>query len=101
MCIRDRINALTASTPGAIRTPIHFPTDRECLERIAPTVGKLEPGDVTIGWIRNTMELNLLALSENLRPQLEKNPQLEILGDPREIEYDASGNLINLSLIHI
>ena len=28
------INSLTANTPAAIRTPIHFPTDRECLERI-------------------------------------------------------------------
>ena len=90
------INSLTASTPAAIRTPIHFPTDRECLERIAPTVGKLDMGEVTIGWIRNTMELSLLALSENLRPQIENNPQLEILGDPREIEFDASGNLVTM-----
>ena len=37
-----RINSLTANTPAAIRTPIHFPTDRECLERIAPTVGKFD-----------------------------------------------------------
>jgi hypothetical protein len=90
------INALTASTPAAIRTPIHFPSDRECLERIAPTVGKVDMGEVTIGWIRNTMELSLLALSENLRPQIENNPQLEILGDPREIEFDASGNLVSM-----
>ena len=34
-----------------------FPTDRECLERIAPTVGKLDLDEVTYGWIRNTMEL--------------------------------------------
>ena len=38
------INSLTANTPAAIRTPIHFPTDRECLERIAPTVGQLVAG---------------------------------------------------------
>ena len=37
-----RINSLTASTPAAIRTPIHFPSDRECLERIAPTVGRVD-----------------------------------------------------------
>src|SRR5580700_6863911 len=59
-----RINSLTASTPAAIRTPVHFPTDRECLERIAPTVGKLDVSEVTIGWIRNSLELGTLALSE-------------------------------------
>src|SRR5579872_129541 len=33
------INSLTASTPAGIRTPIHFSTDRECLEKVWPTVG--------------------------------------------------------------
>src|SRR3989454_6790992 len=61
-----RINSLTASTPAAIRTPAHFATDRECLERIAPTVGKFEIPDVTIGWVRNSLELGTLALTENL-----------------------------------
>ncbi|HLY19627.1 MAG TPA: hypothetical protein VKR61_20510, partial [Bryobacteraceae bacterium] len=73
-----RVNSLTASTPSAIRTPIHYPTDRECLEAIAPTVGKFDAREVTIGWIRNTLELSLLAMSENLRPQIERNPMLEI-----------------------
>ena len=36
------INSLTASTPAAIRTPIHFSTDRECLEKIWPTTGVLD-----------------------------------------------------------
>src|SRR5580693_5266421 len=69
-----RINSLTASTPAAIRTPVHFPTDRECLERIAPTVGKLDVSQVTIGWFKNSLELGNMALSENLRPQIESNP---------------------------
>ena len=88
-----RINSLTASTPSAIRVPIHFPTDRECLEAIAPTVGKFEMRDLAIGWIRNTMELSLLAMSENLRPRIERNPALEIVSPARELEFDASGNL--------
>ena len=89
------INSLTASTPEASRTPIHFPTDRECLERISATVGKFDPAEVTIGWIRNTMELALLALSENLLPEVRRNPSLEVLGEPRELDYDAEGNLLS------
>src|SRR5437763_8754613 len=72
------INSLTANTPAAIRTPIHFPTDRECLERVAPTVGKLDMSEVTYGWIRNTMELSRMAVSENVRAEVEQNPLLEI-----------------------
>ncbi len=89
------INSLTASSPNAIKTPIHFPTDRECLERIAPTVGKLNMRDVTIGWIRNSLELDLIALTENLLPQIRQNPLLEILEPAREIELDERGDLVN------
>jgi hypothetical protein len=89
------INSLTASNPEAIRIPIHFPTDRECLETIAPTVGRLVPTEVTIGWMRNTMELNLFAFSENLLPELGQNPALEILGPPQELPFDAAGDLIS------
>jgi hypothetical protein len=88
-----RINSLTASTPAAIRTPVHFPSDRECLERIAPTVGKVDLRDVTFGWIKNSLELTVLKLSENLRGEIEKNPILKIMGPAEPMEFDEDGNL--------
>ena len=93
-----QINSLTASTPTAIRTPIHFSSDRECLERIAPTVGKVDLSEVTYGWIKNTMELGFLKLSENLRGEIRKNPILEIVGEAEAMEFDAAGNLKGLTL---
>jgi hypothetical protein len=88
------INSLTANTPAAIRTPVHFATDRECLTRIAPTVGKLDLSEVTYGWIRNTMELGRLAMSENLLPEIEGNPLLEV--EARiDVEFDGESNLIS------
>ncbi|HTS61571.1 MAG TPA: hypothetical protein VMH28_06080 [Candidatus Acidoferrales bacterium] len=88
------INSLTANTPAAIRTPIHFPTDRECLERVAPTVGRQDLAEVTYGWIRNTMELGRLAVSENMRTEVEKNAALE-LEAAIDFEFDGRGNLIS------
>jgi len=88
------INSLTANTPAAIRTPIHFPTDRECLERIVPTVGKLDPGQVTFAWIRNSMELGRLAISENLRPAIQSDPLAEIEAVV-DLEFDGAQNLIS------
>jgi hypothetical protein len=87
------INSLTASTPAAIRTPIHFSTDRECLNRIMPTVGKFDGRKVEIGWIRNTMELTRVALSENLIDEICANPALEVLDGPFDIPLDADGQL--------
>ena len=91
-----QINSLTASTPAAIRTPIHFATDRECLMRIAPTVGKHDPREVTYGWLRNSLELGTMALSENLRREIDQNPMLEVLGPARPMEFDSEGNLVEL-----
>ncbi len=89
-----QINSLTASTPAAIRTPIHFPSDRECLEKIWPTVGKFDASELTIGWIRNSLELSPLCLSETLLPEIRQNPQLEIIGEAQPLEFDANGNFI-------
>ena len=91
-----QINSLTASTPAAIRTPAHFPSDKMCLEKFWPTVGKFKQEDVTIAWIANSMELANLRLSENLRAEIEANPMLEIEGTPEALDFDESGNLHNL-----
>jgi hypothetical protein len=87
------INALTASTPGAAKTPIHFASDRECLERISLTVGKHLVTDVRLGWIENTLELSSVALSENMRAEIEGNPLLEIVAEAHELPFGADGNL--------
>lgn len=87
------VNSITASTPAAIRVPAHFASDRKCLEEFWPTVGKFDSKDIEICWIRNSQDLGLMAMTENLRPAIEANPNLEILGAARELEFDAQGNL--------
>ena len=93
------LNSLTANTPTEVRTPIHFPSDRECLERIATVVGRLDPSEVTYGWIKNSMELAFLWLSENLRGQIVGNSTLEIVGTAEEIETDAVGNFTGFRFV--
>ena len=75
-----------------MKTPLHYGSDLVCLQKFWPTVGKLDPRDVTLGWIKNTLELSPLALSENMLPQIKERPDLEILGDPEPFELDAAGN---------
>ena len=89
------LNSLTASTPSAIRTPVHFPTDLECLERIAPTVGKIDLRTVTYCRIRNTLELQQAWVSESLIPHL--SPIAEVVSDVIEALFDSAGNLGDFS----
>jgi hypothetical protein len=85
------LNSLTASTPAAIRTPAHFASDRECLERIAPTVGKTDLGSVTYCRIQNTLSLKRAWVSENLIESLYRH--VHVIADPIEIQFSEAGIL--------
>jgi hypothetical protein len=85
-----RVNALSSGIPSKIRVPTHFASDRECLEWVSGTAGRVDPSDVTYAWIRNTLALDRVAVSANLRPALSSGAAVE-----REIAvgWDAAGNL--------
>jgi len=96
-----QINSLTASTPAAIRTPIHFASDRMCFEKIWPTVGKFRAEEVHIGWIRNSLDIGVLGLTENLRSRIEADPNLEIMGPEQDWPFDETGNLPRHLPVHL
>ena len=87
-----RVNALSSGNPSRIRLPVHFASDRECLRWVAATAGKLDPADVTYGWIRNTLELERLAISHNLRDRV--GSQVAIERDSR-VTWDEQENLVS------
>ena len=89
-----RVNALSSGLPARIRVPLHFASDRECLQWVAATAGKMNADDVSYGWIRNTLALDRVAISDNLRAQLEPQAHVEI---EHEIapEWDECGNLVS------
>ena len=88
-----RVNASSSGIPSRIRVPAHFARDRDCIDWVAATAGRLEPAEVTYGWIRNTLELDRLAISPNLRAQT-AGPHVEIEGEI-EVRWDEQGNLIS------
>ena len=90
------VNSLTASTTQPAFTPIHFPTDKQCIERVLPTCGHLDTRDCSLAWIRNTMRLDDLMVSENLLPELRRNPAIEICGETRDLPFDDEGNLVGV-----
>jgi len=89
------INSLTASTPAAIRTPIHFPSDRECLERIAPTTGRVDLSGVTYCRIHNTLEMTRFFVSEQLVPSL--FPGVHAVSGAFEVPFDERGDFGDFS----
>lgn len=88
------LNALTSGPLASVRAPLHYETDRECLETLWPTVGKLDLSEVTYCRIRNTLELGRAVISENLLEVALRNDRVEVVGEPAEMQFDADGNLV-------
>ncbi len=87
------INAMTSGRPASIRTPIHFPNDRECLGQIITTVGKFTHSEVTIGWIPNSLDIGTIVLSENLLDRITRSKNLELMGSAQDLPFDNTGDL--------
>jgi len=88
-----RVNALSSGLPSRIRLPVHFASDRECLAWVSPTAGKMNAADVTYGWIRNTLELDCVAISANVRGGIAERSEIEVQRTI-DVSWDECGNLV-------
>jgi hypothetical protein len=89
-----RVNALSSGLPSRIRVPAHFANDRECLEWVAATAGKTNPPDVTYAWILNTLALDRVVISDNLRARTASHAHVHIEAEV-QCRWDERGNLIS------
>ncbi|HLJ11034.1 MAG TPA: lactate racemase domain-containing protein [Planctomycetaceae bacterium] len=87
------INAITGGHAPAASLPISFKTDRDVLEAAFPTIGLTEPERSRVLHISNTLQLAELLASEAYLPLIESRDDLEIVEEPRDMEFDEEGNL--------
>ena len=82
------VNAQAASNMPVIRTPYRAANDRQALQLLSSMVGREAPEDVTAVWIRNTLDLGDIAVTENL-----VTDAVERIGAPFTMQFDESGDL--------
>jgi len=88
------INAITSGVLASARIPIHMPTDREAIQLALKTCARVEHPQSRIVWIKNTLSLERIFVSEAMLPEIRGNPQLEILGESKTMVFDERGNLV-------
>lgn len=88
------INAITSGVLATARIPIHMPTDQEAIQLALKTCARVEHPQSRIIWIKNTLSLEKIFASETMLPEIKANPQLEVLGEPKAMEFDGKGNLL-------
>ncbi len=88
------INALTSLTPQCAKTPIHFDTDREAIERALASLPLADPAAARIVRIADTLSLAELEISEPLWAEVRSRPALTALDEPHAPRFAADGNLV-------
>lgn len=90
------LNAITASDLPAAMTPIHHDTDRQLLEAAETRTGLRGLPDSRLCWIRNTLDLGVVACSTAHLDEARERDDLTVLTDPTPMPFDADGNLPDL-----
>lgn len=93
-----RMNNLTARFLWRSKLPFAFDTDREVIEQAVETCWNPVPETLTFCVIPNTLEVTELWASPALAAQAKGNPNLEVVGAPTELPFDAAGNLVQEKL---
>lgn len=90
------INSITSTLPELARTPLALETDREAVRAALETAGLADTQYARVIRIRNTLDLAEVEVSEAYAATLRARPDLEPLGGPYPMPFDAAGNLIPL-----
>ncbi|MBW2107880.1 MAG: DUF362 domain-containing protein, partial [Deltaproteobacteria bacterium] len=86
-------NAIAALSPEKAALPMHFATDRECLDVCLKTIGMVPPEKTRIVRIKNTLRLDRLLVSKALEPEITSNPALKRVTSWKALTFDHMGNL--------
>ena len=93
-----RMNVLTARFLWRSKLPFGYDTDRECLTIGVETCWQPKADKVKLALIPNTLEVTELWVSAALAAEARGNPNLEVVGDPMPLPFDAAGNLVQEKL---
>jgi len=88
------INSITGMGPEGGRVPISFEKDREALQAAFDNSGVLDPKDLRIAWVKNTLELEYVWASEAMLDEAKRNSSLEVVSGLQDVPFDAAGNMV-------
>jgi hypothetical protein len=88
------INAFTSTVLPGTRIPIFMPDDRMAIQFALRTCNQVDPQQVRMICIRNTLELETIAVSEALWGEMGGRPEYERLSEAEFMPFDPDGRLI-------
>ncbi|MDW7673272.1 MAG: lactate racemase domain-containing protein [Bacillota bacterium] len=96
------INSITSTVLDPAKIPVTMNTEKEALVIALKTCNRIAAKAAKIVFIKNTLELDYIYVSEPLLEELKAREDVQILGEPQEITFNEVGRLtLRPSLISI
>lgn len=87
------VNSITACVLSTVKIPMTMETDRDAIAVALRTCWGTEPGKQKLMIVKNTLELNDVYISDSMVREAMAMPDVEILGEPFEMSFDAEGSI--------
>ncbi len=89
-------NALTSRVPTPAKMGLIMPNDRLAIAGGIYNCEGITDRAATVVRIPNTSHIGEIMVSESLLDQVRSNPELTIVGEPFELQFNENGNLVEL-----
>jgi hypothetical protein len=89
-------NVITATYLDGAAIPLVMNNSKEAVALAIKTVPRVKPLECRVVWIKNTLELTNIAISEALLDQVRGDKRFDVLGEPEPFRFDAAGELLPL-----
>lgn len=86
-------NVITSKILDSAKIPVIMSNDREAVGTALKTCYNIDLQNPRVVWIKNTLELENILVSESVLEDLKGDPRIQVLGDPFEIALDSDHNI--------
>jgi hypothetical protein len=88
------INSVTACSPAGAKTPVIMKNDVEALSTAIRTCPR-RPNGPLVCYLRDTLELEHVYLSEACLPLIETKGNIKVLSESAPLSIDGEGNIVS------
>ncbi|MFZ5754629.1 MAG: DUF362 domain-containing protein [Bacillota bacterium] len=92
--MKSYINSFTATMLNSVKIPMIIDTDEEAIQVAVGACARVKPDKLKVVYVRNTLFLDEIYVSEYLAKELAGLQGFEIIGEPEPFVFDEKGNLV-------
>ena len=90
-------NMITSTVIGVGKIPMVLEDDKLALQAALKTLTQIDKRHVRMVYLKNTLSLETIMVSEALLDEVRARDDMEILEEPRELRFDETGTLLDFA----